>query len=347
MSDVDLDGTVPLAVVERGGRVESVHRGAVAVVDAHGRLVASAGSAALCPFTRSTLKPLQALPFVAAGGPARFGLSPAQVALMCASHSGEARHQAAVADLLARAGCDVGELRCGTHAPYVYDALGEPPPPPPYSPLGHNCSGKHAGMLAHCALRGWSRDDYLDPAHPLQIAIRETVAGAAGVAPDALAMGVDGCSAPNYAMPLAALARAFARLAARDAADASMRALADAMTAHPEYVAGVRRGDLALMQAGRGAWIAKAGAEGMQALGLRDGLGVAIKVSDGSGRAIVPIAIAVLEALGALDAAARNELAPRAVPVLHNARGVAVGRVRPVVVLDKGAEHAGGHGGRR
>ena len=345
MTASGLDGTVPLAVVERGGTVESVHRGAVAVVDAHGALVASAGSPDLVAFTRSALKPLQALPFVAAGGPAHFGLTPVHVALMCASHSGEARHQVAVAELLQRIGCGVDELRCGTHAPYVYDALGEPPPPPPYSPLGHNCSGKHAGMLAHCVLRAWPRDGYLDPAHPLQQAIRAAVAGAAGLDADRLVMGIDGCSAPNYAMPLAALAGAFARLAA--ARDGPSGAIATAMAAHPEYVAGTRRGDLWLMQAGRGAWIAKAGAEGMQTIGLRDGLGVAIKVADGSPRAVLPVAIAVLEALGALDAPARADLAPRASPVLHNAAGVAVGRVRPVVVLDREAADAGRRGGRR
>jgi L-asparaginase II len=249
-----LDGTAPLAVVERGGRVESVHDGAVAVVDADGSLVAWAGSPGLCAFTRSALKPLQAFPFVAAGGPKHFGLSSEQVALLCASHSGEAKHQVAVADLLRRAGVAPDELGCGTHAPYVYDTLHEAPPPPPYSPLGHNCSGKHAGMLAFCAMCGWPRASYLDPAHPVQAAIRDAIARLAGVGPDTLVPAIDGCSAPNYALPLASLARAFARIArgTGDADDGACRRIADAMAAHPDYVSGEGRSDLKLMRAGRG-----------------------------------------------------------------------------------------------
>ncbi|CAG0966649.1 L-asparaginase [Burkholderiales bacterium] len=331
---------VPLAAVERGGRVESVHAGSVAVVDADGTLVAAAGSPDFVAFTRSALKPLQALPFVAAGGPARFGLVAEQVALLCASHSGEAKHQAAVADMLAKAGCSVGELGCGTHAPLVYEALGEPPPPPPYSPLAHNCSGKHAGMLACCVLHGWPREGYLDPTHPLQATIRTSIARHAGTDEDALAPAIDGCSAPNYALPLTALARAYARVARPDDGgdDApARRMVADAMTAHPDYVSGERRSDLALMRAGRGDWIAKVGAEGVQAIGLRRaGLGIAIKLADGSARAVAPVAVAILESLGVLDAAARSELAAWAAPVLHNARGAVVGAIRSVVVLDKG-----------
>jgi L-asparaginase II len=339
-----LDGTVPLAHVERGGRLESVHRGAVAVVDAGGALVASAGAPDLVAFTRSALKPLQALPFVAAGGPAHYGLSPQQVAVLCASHSGEAKHQVAVADLLRRAGVSVDELGCGTHAPYVFDALHEAPPPPPYSPLGHNCSGKHAGMLAFCAMRGWPRAGYLDPAHPVQEAIRDAIARLAGVRADTLVPAIDGCSAPNYALPLASLARAFARVAGGtgDADDPACRRIAEAMAAHPDYVSGERRSDLTLMRAGRGSWIAKVGAEGMQAIGLRaGGLGIAIKIADGSPRAMLPVAIAVLDALGALDADARRDLEPWRSPVLHNARGTAVGQVRPAVVLDR-VDGAGG-----
>lgn len=329
---------VPLAVVERGGRVESVHAGSVAVVDADGRLVASAGDPGYVSFTRSSLKPLQALPFVAAGGPARFGLSGEQVALLCASHSGEARHQAAVADLLARAGCSAADLACGTHAPFVYDALGEPPPPPPYSPLGHNCSGKHAGMLACCVLHGWSCADYLDVDHPLQQSIRNAVARLADASAGDLVPVIDGCSAPNYALPLSGLARAFARVASGRAGSdsAACRTLSDAMVAHPEFVSGTGGGDLALMRAGRGAWISKVGAEGVQAIGLRTrGLGIALKVVDGSSRARLAIAVGVLDALGVLEGPSRTELLPFSAQVLHNARGMAVGALRSVVVLDK------------
>lgn len=329
---------VPLAVVERGGRIESVHAGSVAVVDADGRLVASAGDPGFVTFTRSSLKPLQALPFVVAGGPERFGLSGEQVALLCASHSGEAHHQAAVAEVLARAGCTVADLRCGSHAPYVYDALGEAPPPPPYSPLGHNCSGKHAGMLACCVLHGWSRADYLASGHPLQQAIRAAIGRLADVRVDDLVPVVDGCSAPNYALPLSRLALAFARIASGHPGEdaAACRTLAGAMVAHPEYVSGTGGGDLALMRSGRGAWISKVGAEGVQAIGLvHQGMGIAIKVADGGGRARMAITVGVLDALGVLVGEVREELLPFATEVLHNARGTATGVLRSVVVLDK------------
>ncbi|MEO8537774.1 MAG: asparaginase, partial [Betaproteobacteria bacterium] len=281
MSDIDSAEFpyVPLAEVTRGGIVESVHSGAIAVVDRSGLLLYQAGDPHALTFTRSALKPLQALPSVAADGIARFGYSTPQVALLCASHSGEPRHVDAVADMLHRAGCSGSDLQCGTHAPGFYEAHGDVPPPPPYSPLQHNCSGKHSGMLAYCVQSGSETSDYLAYDHPLQRAIRGAVATFTGVAEKRLVAGIDGCSAPNYAVPLAALATAFARLASAEVdADFGMapRTLANAMIAHPEMVSGERRSDLALMQAGRGDWVAKIGAEGVQALGVRSaGLGIA------------------------------------------------------------------------
>ena len=329
---------VPLAEVLRGNAVESVHLGSVAVVDRHGQLICSAGDPGALTFTRSALKPLQALPFAAAGGIERFGFSAAQVALMCASHSGEPRHVEAVADMLRRCGCSPGDLQCGSHAPGFYEARGDVPPPPPYSPLAHNCSGKHAGMLAYCVQHGHARGGYLDFHHPLQQAIRRAVAAFTGVAEERLVGGVDGCSAPNYAVPLAALAGAFARLATADVDPdygAAPRTLARAMTAHPEMVSGEHRSDLALMQAGRGDWVTKIGAEGVQAIGIRShGLGIAIKVADGQKRGLFPAIVAVLEQLGVADQAARRVLAPWGTRPIRNYRGTVTGEVRPALVLD-------------
>jgi L-asparaginase II len=337
---------VPLAIATRGDGVDAVHYGSVAVVDRAGRLLYAAGDPAFVTMTRSSLKPLQALPFVAAGGVERFGYSVAQTALLCASHSGEPRHVAAVADMLARAGNDAADLQCGTHAPGFYDAAGDVPPPPPYSPLAHNCSGKHSGMLAYCVQCGWDKGDYLAFDHPLQQAIRTAVARYTGLPESALVAGIDGCSAPNYAVPLARLAQAFARLAGTDDDPdygTAPRQLAAAMVAHPEMVSGAHRSDLALMTAGRGDWVTKIGAEGVQAIGVRSrGLGIAIKVADGAKRGLYPATVATLDQLGLLDAAQRAELAPWREPAVRNYRGIVTGAVRPLVVLDKATAAAGG-----
>ena len=329
---------VPLAEVTRGAIVESLHSGSVAVVDRDGRVLHAAGDPHHLTFTRSALKPLQALPFVAAGGVERFGLSEPQVALLCASHSGEPRHAEAAADILARAGCTPADLQCGTHAPLFYDTRGEVPPPPPYSPLQHNCSGKHSGMLAFCAQCQWPKASYLEFEHPVQQAIRQSVAAFTGVAAEALVAGVDGCSAPNYAVPLSALARAFARLASAgvdpDYGNAP-RMLAEAMISHPGMVSGEGRSDLALMHAGRGDWVAKIGAEGVQAIGIRSrGIGIAIKVADGQSRGLMPSVVAVLDQLGLLDDASREALAPWGRRPIRNYRGTQTGEIRPAVRLD-------------
>jgi len=329
----------PLAVATRGDGVDAVHFGSVAVVDRDGMLLWAAGDPEYLTTTRSALKPFQAMPFVAAGGVERFGYSPEQMALLCASHSGEPRHVAAVADMLARAGNDVADLQCGAHAPGYFEVRGDVPPPPPYSPLAHNCSGKHSGMLAYCVHCGLPKAEYLAWDHPLQRAIRESVAHFTAVPENELVAGIDGCSAPNYAVPLARLALGFARLAA-DADDprygAAPRRLAAAMAAHPEMVSGEGRNDLALMRAGRGDWVTKIGAEGVQAIGVRSkGLGIAIKVVDGAKRGLHPATIEVLDQMGLLDAEQRRELASWREPAVRNYRGIVTGVVRPVVVLDR------------
>ena len=259
---------VPLAIAMRGDGVDAIHFGSVAVVDRDGRLLYGAGDPGFVTMTRSALKPFQAMPFVAGGGLERFGYTTPETALLCASHSGEPRHVEGVAGMLAKAGNAVDDLQCGSHAPGFYEARGEVPPPPPYTPLAHNCSGKHSGMLAYCVQCGFPKASYLEFAHPLQQEIRRSVAYFTGVPEADLLAGIDGCSAPNYAVPIAALARAFARLAGTPVDSVYGRApatLADAMTRHPEMVSGERRNDLALMRAGRGDWITKVGAEGVQA----------------------------------------------------------------------------------
>jgi L-asparaginase II len=185
------------------------------------------------------------------------------------------------------------------------------------------------------------KESYLAFDHPLQQAIRHAVAHFTATPETALVSGIDGCSAPNYAVPLARLALGFARLAA-DRQDANYgnapAVLADAMVAHPEMVSGDHRNDLALMRAGRGDWVTKIGAEGVQAIGVRSkGIGIAIKVVDGGKRGLHPATVATLDQLNLLDDAQRSELSEWREPLVRNYRGIVTGRVRPVVVLDKAA----------
>jgi len=330
---------VPLARATRGEAVDSVHYGSVAVVDAEGKLLFAAGDPHYLTTTRSSLKPLQALPLASAGGVERFGYSLPEVALLCASHSGEPRHVEGVADMLRRAGCTIDQLQCGVHPPLYYTAHEQlPPAGAKFSALHHNCSGKHAGMLAYCRLCDHPPESYLASDHPLQQEIRRAVAHLTGVPESALVAGIDGCSAPNYAVPLDRLALAYARMASgrEDARyGAAPVKLAAAMSAHPEMVSGEKRNDLMLMRAGRGDWVTKVGAEGVQAIGVRSRCwGIAIKVVDGNARGLHPATVSVLEQLGLLDPIQRSELSQWGAPEISNYRGIVTGRVEAVVTLE-------------
>lgn len=318
----------PLVVTTRGRAIECVHYGSVAVVNAHGSLVASAGDPYAPNFARSALKPLQARPFVEDGGMAHWGFEESELALLCSSHSGEPEHVRIVARMLERIDCESRHLRCGCQVPLFYAETGRAPVPGRrWSPLYHNCSGKHAGFLAYCRLHRQSIARYLDPGSALQRHIRATVVRYAGEA--RLVRGTDGCSAPNYALPLAGLAHFFAELAS-DATPA-LGAIASAMRRHPRLVSGTRRFDLALARAGRGDWIAKAGAAGIQALGVRSrGLGIVIRIADATPHAVRTATVAVLHQLQ-LDPGPALER--EAHPAIRNARGIVTGRVQPVFRL--------------
>ena len=185
---------VPLIELTRGDTLECQHAGAIAVVDTHGKLLAHAGDPQWMTFTRSTLKALQALPFMEGDGPRKLGFDDRDIAMLCASHSGEAMHVEQVQHMLDQAGVSYKRLQCGCHVPY-YVELGVGPASAQVDERQHNCSGKHSGFLAYCVQHGLSLDDYLDPGHPLQQAIRRDVARAAGLPPQDLRFGVDGCSA--------------------------------------------------------------------------------------------------------------------------------------------------------
>ena len=333
---------VPLIEVTRGDLVECQHWGAVAVADREGCVQACAGDPHALVFTRSTIKPFQALPLLQSGGARALGWGVPELALLCASHNGEPQHVDQVQAMLGSVGLDHQALRCGCHRPIFAD-LGLPGLGLPEGFVAdarhNNCSGKHAGFLAYCMEQGLSIDDYERPQHALQAAVRQALGRCVGLAPDALRMGVDGCAAPNYAMPLAHLARGYAWLAAGaldDAVQEPLARLAEAMVARPELGSGTGRHDLEFMRVGQGDWVSKTGADGVQVVGSRSrAQAFALKVMDGNMVAQVATAVEVMDQLGWLDAAQREALLHRRASILLNARGAPVGARRPVFRLQR------------
>ncbi len=327
-----------LVEVLRGVLIESRHRGAVAVADTAGRLVFSLGDVETPVYPRSAIKALQALPLVESGAADRFGLGAAELALACASHSGEGAHVETVARMLARAGLDGSALQCGAHWPISQPAAqalarggGQA------SALHNNCSGKHAGFLCTACATGADIASYVDPAHPVQREVKAALEGLTGAALAQDVCAIDGCSAPTWAMPLAALARGVGRFAtgegmgaARAHAAARLRA---ACAEKPWHVAGTGRFCTELMHAFGARVFVKTGAEGVYCGALPDqGLGVAVKCDDGAGRAAEVVMAATLARFMKSDAD-RNAIERFARPMLRNWNGIEVGALRPTAAL--------------
>ncbi|WP_240746540.1 asparaginase [Cryptosporangium phraense] len=317
MSDTSLP---VLARVTRSGIVESRHHGSLVVLDTAGEVHTARGDVTSPVYARSSLKPMQAAAMLESGA----DLSGELLALAAASHAAEPFHVDGVRAILDRAGLPVDALRCppGTPLdPVVAEAVlraGDPTDPR----LWMNCSGKHAGFLLACRTSNWATGSYLDVGHPLQARVAAEIAGAAGE--PVAHLGIDGCGAPTAALGLTGLARAFGAFVRAEPSSARGR-VAAAMRAHPEYVAGTRRPDTWLMRGVPGA-LAKGGAEGVVAVALADGRALAVKIEDGSQRAVWPVAVAALRALG-VDAPVLDRLA-RA-PMLGG--GAEVGAVEAVV----------------
>lgn len=339
---------VPLVEVTRGRIVESVHYGSLCIASPDGRVAASLGDMRAPFFLRSSAKPFQALAFLERGGIRRYRLEPQEIAILCASHSGTPEHIKTLEGLQEKTGINESLLQCGIHAPYHQESAqrlmleGKP-----LHPNHNNCSGKHTGMLAFAKMIGAPPDDYLADSHPVQQAILETFAEMCAVDQDAVELGVDGCTAPVFAVPLPATARAYARLCQADGlapgrAEAC-RAITAAMTARADMVAGPKRFDTDAMAAGRGSFISKLGAEGYRGIGILPGcargvdsaLGVAIKISDGdaSARAASVVAMAILKALNVLDDNQAAGLRPYDQRPTTNWRGKEVGEIRPTEAL--------------
>lgn len=309
------------------------------VVDADGKVVLSIGDVERPVFPRSAVKSIQALPLVESGAADAYGFGEREIALACASHSGEPEHAALATAMLAKAGLDETALECGAHWPSRQEAAldlaaagGEP------GARHNNCSGKHSGFLCTCRHVGLEHRGYVRAGHPLQEMVREAMEAVTGAAHSADVCGTDGCSIPTYAVPLKNLALGFARLASgqglgTERARAARRILAACM-AEPFYVAGTDRLDTRLMKAARGRVMVKTGAEGVYCGAVPElGLGIAIKCDDGASRAAEVAVAAILAKLLADDAGLAGALEDMANPVMRNWNGIEVGRLRPTPEL--------------
>lgn len=355
---------LPIFHLTRGDVVESIHFGAAAVVDTSGNLVAWFGDPEVVTFLRSSAKPFQAMPLLEHGGKEAYYLTSREIALICASHHGTDEHVAVVKSIQAKTGVHESDLMCGIHSPYhkgTADAMRQRNEKP--TPNRHNCSGKHTGMVALARLIGvpYTSDShsYLDPDNPVQLEILRTFAEMCDLSPEQVHVGIDGCSAPNFAVSLRSSALAFARLCDPEGLPegraAVCREITTAMTTHPEIVGGPESFDTLLMEAMPGRLVCKGGAEGYQAMGLLPGalspdspaLGIAFKISDGDlkghnrpsddphGRARPAVALEILHQLGAFKPGEMQRLADYgpSFPV-DNWRKVIVGLAEPCFTLN-------------
>lgn len=348
-----MSNALPVLVeVRRGPIVESRHRGVIILAEPDGHIVARYGDAELITSTRSTIKPIQALPLITSGAADHYHLTSRELAAACASHEGEPVHTETAAAMLARVGLDEAALRCGAHAPYSNEAAHQLTRDGlAFNQLHNNCSGKHAGMLVTAVHRGLELDDYVAATHPVQQEIIRTLARLCDLDGD-LPTAIDGCSAPTFAVPLRALAVAFARLvnacstnelaiALEPDLAAAARRLVTAMIEYPEMIGGTKeRFDTDLLRSARGKLICKVGAEAVYSVGVLPcekfprGLGIACKMEDGSYRGLAPTVVETLAQLGVLDAAEITELESYYRPVVENRRGQRVGEVRAVFAIE-------------
>ena len=344
----------PVFELTRGQIVESIHYGALAVVDSHGKLLSSYGDPKTVAFMRSSAKPCQVLPFVERGGVEFFGLTDKELALACASHQGTDEHVHVAKSILSKAGLDASYLRCGAHMPgdvEAYKHLIKNDEAP--EPIRNNCSGKHSAMLAHAKMRDLPLDTYLDFDHPIQQDILASFAEMCLLPSNQIQLGIDGCSAPNFAVPLYNGALAFARLCdpseLPEARAVACHKIITAMMTYPEMISSATEFDCRLMRVGAGKIICKRGAEGYQAIGLlpgaldpdSPGIGITMKIMDGDlgqrrldltsyTRVRPAVTLEILKQLEVLNEAQLGELADFGpVKPVTNHRGLVVGESQP------------------
>lgn len=335
---------VPLARVMRGGLVESLHRGHLALVTPEGGVLRSLGDPDFPTFLRSAAKPFQALAVVESGAAQKFAFTQAETAIMCGSVSGQDYHVATVLSILDKIGLDESALKCGAHPPShgptkkAMDARGEKP-----RAIHNNCAGKHAAMLALCVYNNWPVEDYPAANHPVQRLIKSTVADFCGLAPEELGVGIDGCGVPVFRAPLSSMALGYARLASPERGGfepnrvQAVKTLMGAALAHPEMIAGDQRVCTEAMRQAPGRFLAKTGAEASYGVSLIDeGWGLAFKIEDGSQRALAPVLIEALRGLGKLGRKELTALAEYRQPEIKNHLKDVVGRIEPAFSLESG-----------
>ena len=346
----------PILELIRGHVVESTHNGSIAVVDSTGKLLHSYGDPQWVAFLRSSAKPFQALPFVERGGVEHFNLTQNELALACASHETAQMHLDAVQAMQAKIGIQEHDLQCGPHLPGDSTKLRivikqDITPTPNFN----NCSGKHTAMLAHAKMRGLPLENYLAHEHPIQQDILATFSEMCSIEKEKVELGIDGCSAPNFAVPLMNAALGMARIcdprSLSEARAAACRKITSAMIAHPEMVSNYGEFDCELMNTAAGRIVTKRGAEGFQIIGLmpgvygEHGVGIAFKVTDGDAarmndnlesapRVRPAITLEILRQLNALNETqfkALSKFGPER--TLKNYAGLVTGKSRPVFKL--------------
>lgn len=318
-----------VAHVTRNGKVESVHRGHIAVVTPDGELVASFGDPDHPTYIRSAAKPFQVMPLLESGAVEHYGLTDPELAVVIASHNGEPAHVEAVKSIHKKVGLSETDLQCGMHPPMHKPTAEELlQHREPLTAFHNNCSGKHSGMLTVAKFKDWPLETYLQPEHPVQLAIKEKIAAFSGLTAEQIHVGVDGCSAPVFYLPVRNMALMYARLAAGELP--LTRRVFDLMWQNAELIAGRDRFDTVLMQATQSKLISKIGAEGIRCLGVRGErpLGIALKIEDGSKRATEAVVLEILSQVDLISAEELEELAEYRTPVIENHRGIRTGEIR-------------------
>ncbi|REJ75384.1 MAG: asparaginase [Acidobacteria bacterium] len=325
----------------RGETTESVHRGHIVVLR-NGDPIAALGDPSTVTFSRSSIKAFQAIPFLASGAADDLGFTDEEIALACASHSGEPFHVEAAGSMLRKAGLREEDLGCGPHPPFHEESAadliraGKKP-----RRIHNNCSGKHAAMLAHASHIGADTSKYLDPSSPVQKEIKKTISLFSGVPESEIAMGIDGCSAPNFALPLSSLAYAYANLidppdSFGEAVATAANKIVGAAMKHPEYVGGSYRLDTKVMRALPGRIVCKVGAEGVWLAGIPETQGgsiaIALKIEDGNDdRARPAVAVELLRKLGLMTEEAEEAIGEFSPMALKDRNDSVVGKVEPVL----------------